>query len=68
MVTAQVYKWLAPVEVKMSASDLEHIATFFEKSEVQELLKDAYAMQSISKQIVSQSEKVQNAINPPYPS
>ena len=68
MVTAQVYKWLAPVEVKMSASDLEHIATFFKKSEAQELLKDAFPMGDIARQIVAQSEKVQDAINSSYSS
>ena len=66
MVTAQLLKWQAPVEMKLTASDLESMALFFAKTEVQELLKDSYAMKTIAKQIVAQSEKVQDALNPSY--
>jgi len=66
MVTAQLLKWQAPVEMKLTASDLESMALFFAKTEVEELLKDSYAMKTIAKQIVAQSEKVQDALNPSY--
>jgi glutamine amidotransferase PdxT len=66
MVTAQLLKWQAPVEMKLTASDLESMAIFFTKPEIEEILKDSYAMKTIAKQIVAQSEKVQDALNPSY--
>jgi len=66
MVTARLLKWQAPVEMELSASDLDTIADFLSKENVQDLIKDNWSMKSIAKQIITQSEKVQDALNPSY--
>jgi hypothetical protein len=52
--------------MKLTASDLEAMALFFAKTEVEELLKDSYNMKTIAKQIVDQSRKVQDELYPSY--
>ena len=68
MVTAKLMKYNAPVEVDMTALELRAIADFFSEDKVRELFKDNYPMETIAKQIVTQSERVQDALNPSYSS
>lgn len=66
MVTAQLMKWQAPVDMKLTASDLETIAGLLANEKVQEVFKDNYSMKTIAKQIVDQSKKVQDELYPSY--
>jgi hypothetical protein len=66
MVTAQLMKWQSPVEMKLTASDLETIAGLLANEKVQEVFKDNYSMKTIAKQIVDQSRKVQDELYPSY--
>jgi hypothetical protein len=66
MVTAQLLKWQAPVDMGLSAYDLETIAELLANEKVQEVFKDNYSMKTIAKQIVDQSRKVQDELYPSY--
>lgn len=63
MVTAKLFKYNAPVEVSMTALELQSIAEFLSKDKTQELFKDSWPMETIAKQIIAQSEKVQDSLN-----
>lgn len=63
MVTAKLMKYNAPVEVDMTALELRSIAEFLLEDKVKELLKDSWPMETIAKQIIAQSEKVQDSLN-----
>jgi hypothetical protein len=65
MVTA-LLKWQAPVDMGLSAYDLETIAELLANEKVQEVFKDNYNMKTIAKQIVDQSKKVQDELYPSY--
>jgi hypothetical protein len=66
MVTARLLKWQAPVDMGLSAYDLETIAELLANEKVQEVFKDNYNMKTIAKQIVDQSKKVQDELYPSY--
>ena len=63
MVTAKLMKYNAPVEVDMTALELRSIADFLSEDKVKELFKDNWPMETIAKQIIAQSEKVQDSLN-----